>query len=186
MKKEKRTLGIKCGDTRCEQDLHCFREKKRGGKGFDKGLCNECGADLVDWDRIKRRKLSDIDHTFEALRTELIRHAYWNVVINEKATAHARKRGKIQMLQLIRNQLKRLIGNAQPFNDGRQTSTDLDSSSAIPFGQHATGTCCRRCLEYWHGIERGRELTPDELDYCAALVLRYIQMRIPDITENGE
>lgn len=185
MKAKKRTLGIKCGDTKCDQNLHCFREKKRGGKGFEKGLCHECGVDLVDWGRVRRRNLGDIDYTFQILRTELIRHAYWGVAINEKALAHARKRGKIRMLELIRNQLKRLIGGANPFNDGRQTSTDLDSTSAIPFGQHATATCCRRCLDYWHGIERGRELTSDELDYCAALVLRYIETRVPGITENG-
>jgi len=31
--------------------------------------------------------------------------------------------------------------------------------------QHATATCCRRCLARWHGIPAGRTLTDDEITW---------------------
>ncbi|HJB34047.1 MAG TPA: DUF4186 domain-containing protein [Candidatus Blautia merdipullorum] len=34
--------------------------------------------------------------------------------------------------------------------------------------QHATATCCRGCLEKWHKIRKGRELTPRQREYCYA------------------
>jgi len=55
-----------------------------------------------------------------------------------------------------------------------------------PYAQHATATCCRTCLEYWHGIPKGRALSAEELNYLAELVCRYIEDRIPELTEEGE
>ena len=31
--------------------------------------------------------------------------------------------------------------------------------------EHATATCCRGCLAKWHGIEKGRVLSAEEIDY---------------------
>ena len=31
--------------------------------------------------------------------------------------------------------------------------------------QHATGTCCRKCLSKWHRINYGTELNADERNY---------------------
>jgi len=31
------------------------------------------------------------------------------------------------------------------------------------FAQYAAATCCRECLRVWHGIEKGRMLTEDEV-----------------------
>ncbi|MGW1887105.1 DUF4186 family protein [Streptomyces sp. NPDC001970] len=47
----------------------------------------------------------------------------------------------------------------EPRNDGRQTPyrghPEFDA-------QHATATCCRTCLERWHGIPAGRALDDAE------------------------
>ena len=40
--------------------------------------------------------------------------------------------------------------------------------------QHATATCCRGCLEKWHGIEKGRELTASEQQYVVNIIMRWI------------
>jgi hypothetical protein len=41
--------------------------------------------------------------------------------------------------------------------------------------QHATATCCRTCLERWHGISKGRELTADEQAYAVDVICRWIE-----------
>jgi hypothetical protein len=40
--------------------------------------------------------------------------------------------------------------------------------------QHATATCCRGCLEKWHGIPKGRELTASEQQYVVYIIMRWI------------
>jgi hypothetical protein len=40
--------------------------------------------------------------------------------------------------------------------------------------QHATGTCCRTCLQRNHGIEKGRELTTEEQAYVVDVICRWL------------
>ena len=44
--------------------------------------------------------------------------------------------------------------------------------------QHATATCCRGCLEKWHGIEKGRALSDDEQRYVADVIMRWISRQM--------
>jgi hypothetical protein len=67
--------------------------------------------------------------------------------------------------------------------DGRQTPWE---GNPMFYAQHATATCCRRCLEEWHNIPRGRELTDAEISYCTSLVMLYVNERLPFLTEYGE
>ena len=63
------------------------------------------------------------------------------------------------------------LAPARPRNDGRQTPM---RGHPVFIAQHATATCCRSCLEKWHSIRRGRELTPVEQQQVVALVMRWI------------
>ena len=60
-------------------------------------------------------------------------------------------------------------------NDGKQTPM---RNHPFFISQHATGMCCRKCLEKWHGIRKGRELTDEEIEYLlkvsAVWLKRYI------------
>ena len=40
--------------------------------------------------------------------------------------------------------------------------------------QHATATCCRKCIQKWHGIEKGRALNDAEVQYILALIMGWI------------
>jgi hypothetical protein len=64
-----------------------------------------------------------------------------------------------------------------PKNDGRQTPM---RGHPVFIAQHATATCCRRCLQKWHGIEKGRALTAAEVDYVVALIMGWIVGQIDD------
>lgn len=63
------------------------------------------------------------------------------------------------------------LAPAEPKNDGKQTPM---RNHPIFIAQHATATCCRGCLEKWHGIPRGRVLTPEEKAYILAVLRRWL------------
>ena len=56
-------------------------------------------------------------------------------------------------------------------NDGKQTPM---SGHPVFVAQHATGTCCRGCLEKWHGIPKGRMLSDEEQRHISDVILRWI------------
>jgi hypothetical protein len=177
---ELKPLKVSCSDTKCDEGLHCFRPnfKKRKWKQDYKGACNVCGVQLLAWDPSRRRNLADIPALFAELKSEFIRHEFFHRPFDSEALAEAAKRGRVGLRTRVRPELKNGIGAAKPWRDGNQTPME---ASAINYGRHATGTCCRKCLEYWYGIARGEPLTPGELDFCEALVLAYLDERATEI-----
>jgi exodeoxyribonuclease V alpha subunit len=72
--------------------------------------------------------------------------------------------------------VKKRLAPAEPINDGEQTPMrGAPKGHPVFLAQHATATCCRGCLEKWHGIPRGRELTSNEQKYVVDVIMRWIQ-----------
>ena len=79
---------------------------------------------------------------------------------------------------LIGYRIKRLAP-AEPANDGEQTPMrGAPKGHPVFLAQHATATCCRGCLEKWHGIEKGRALSDDEQRYVVDGIMRWIRLQI--------
>jgi hypothetical protein len=175
-------LKIKCTSSDCEHDLHCFKAHKKMAPA-DRGKCRSCNADLINWDRVHCRNLKDVRYTFEALKHELIRHHHFEKKIDEKAIRHARRKGRPGLIAAARIRLERYLAPAKPPRDGRQTPF---KDNAIFYAQHATACCCRACLEYWHGIPKGRPLTQEELEYCLALATLFFEQRLPNLKDEPE
>lgn len=179
-KTELKKLAISCTKSDCEDNLHCFRStKKLRDQGLG-GACRSCHAQLVDWPRVHERQLNDVEHTFTKLRLELIRHYFWHVDIDEQARNHALRKGRTALLGSAVNRIAKAVGVENPYRDGRQTPF---TGNVIYYAQHATASCCRTCIEYWHGIEKGRALTAEEQNYLIQLVTLYIDERLPDLPE---
>src|SRR5688572_7388875 len=90
--KKPRKLDIKCGDSKCEANLHCFRPTRSIRHDIE-SVCRSCGVDLVDWERLRRRAIKDINHTFETLQHEFIRHEFWHIPLNDKVKTTALRKG---------------------------------------------------------------------------------------------
>ncbi len=178
-------LKITCTSSDCDNNLHCFKATRQMKAANEAGACRTCGAKLVNWGRVHEQEVSDAKHTFEALRFELIRHHFWHVEIDQKAINHALRKGLIRLEAAARSLIRKSVGPAKNPYDGRQTPM-AGSGNAIHYAQHATAACCRKCIEYWHGIPQGRALTEDELDYLTQLVMLFIEERLPFLTEDGE
>ena len=70
---------------------------------------------------------------------------------------------------------------AQLKGDGRQTPFQ---GHPVFVAQHATATCCRKCLAKWHGIGTGAALTAEEVDYVLQVLRRWLQSQpLSSITE---
>lgn len=67
--------------------------------------------------------------------------------------------------------IERRLAPAEPRNDGRQTPY---RGHPVFVAQHATATCCRKCLQRWHGIPAGRALDDAEQCYVAEAICRWI------------
>ncbi len=188
MAKQKRKLAIACDGVDCGNGLHCFRPPKKTVEHNTSGVCRSCGAGPVDWARVHARSLDDLLYTVAALKNEFIRHEFWNIELGQRAINHAKRKGKEGLLVSVRRHLTTVIGPANPFRDGAQTPMPIpeDATTIYSYAQHATATCCRKCVEYWHGIPQGKPLSDSELDYLSLLVGRYIEDRIPNLTIQGE
>ena len=57
-------------------------------------------------------------------------------------------------------------------NDGKQTPM---KGHPVFIAQHANALCCRGCMEKWHHIGKGRELTEGEIEYAVSVLMRYIR-----------
>ena len=65
------------------------------------------------------------------------------------------------------------LAPADPDNDGKQTPM---KGHPVFIAQHATGCCCRGCLEKWHNIPKGRELTANQKNYIYCLLIKWIEL----------
>lgn len=65
-------------------------------------------------------------------------------------------------------------------NDGKQTPM---RGHPVFIAEHATATCCRGCLNKWHGISKNRELTEEEVDYIVKVIMTYIKKEYKEINK---
>lgn len=60
-------------------------------------------------------------------------------------------------------------------NDGKQTPM---KGHPVFIAQHATATCCRKCLYKWHKIDLNKELSDQEIDYIVSVIMTWIKKQI--------
>jgi hypothetical protein len=172
----------RCKKTDCANQLHCFLKDRQ--RRTPEGTCLKCGTNLINWDRVHRRDIRDVDHTIESLKYEHIRHEFWcKIPFTQRATLFARKHGRIGIYNEARTRIQTKLVEPGPFADWGQTPFE-DKGNAIHFAQHATATCCRRCIEVWYGIQRSEVLSAEDVEYFSQLILRYVIDRLPDLAEN--
>jgi hypothetical protein len=174
-------LNVRCTDSDCENDLHCFKATRRMAlDGAPHGECRSCHEQLVELDRTRRREPRDRRYLLDSLQKELIRHHFWHLFLDQTAMDKALRKGRGGLGEAAAKRLRSSVGKAKPFRDGTQTPL---SGNAIYYAQHATASCCRTCIEYWHGIPKGHELTDDELSYLHSLIMEFIDERLPSLPD---
>lgn len=67
------------------------------------------------------------------------------------------------------------LAPAHPARDGRQTPW---KGHPVFVAQHATGTCCRSCLEKWHHFSKGLQLTDPQKRYVLAVIAGWLELEL--------
>ena len=112
--------------------------------------------------------MRDLDDLFAALAKSSFRSRF---CLGPKEQAYLAEKTLPVILEHGRQFVRERLAPAEPKNDGRQTPM---RGHPIFIAQHATATCCRGCLEKWHRIPRGRELTEVEVEYVVAVLTRWL------------
>jgi hypothetical protein len=112
--------------------------------------------------------MRDLDRLFAGLARSSFRNRFR---FGPKEQAYLAEKTLPVILEHGRQFVLDRLAPAEPKNDGRQTPM---RGHPIFIAQHATATCCRGCLEKWHQIPRGRELSDKEVEYVVAALTRWL------------
>jgi len=113
--------------------------------------------------------VQNLDSLFERLGRSAFRSRFR---LRPKELEYLRGKGLETVLDHARAFIDERLAPADIPNDGKQTP--MRNHPAF-IAQHATATCCRKCLQKWHGIPReGHELTPGERDYVVSVIRRWL------------
>jgi len=112
--------------------------------------------------------MRDLDDVFRALDKSRFRRSF---TLGAKERAYLAAKGRTVVLRHAHEFIAQRLAPAAPRNDGKQTPF---RGHPVFVAQHATATCCRTCLEKWHGIEAGRSLTEVEQAHVIAAIARWI------------
>lgn len=99
--------------------------------------------------------------------------------LNGKMKEYVQDKGYDKIESDAYDLITKRIAPAVISNDGKQTP--MKQVHPVFIAQHATGTCCRGCLERIHYIEKNRELTTEEIDYIVKIIMMWIKKETKDV-----
>lgn len=113
-----------------------------------------------------------VEATLECLKKSQFRNSF---SLKQKELEYIEKKGLSEIRKHAYDFLRNRLVQANIPNDGKQTPM---RGHPVFIAQHATATCCRGCLEKWHHIPKGREITRQELDYIVDVIMTWIKLQL--------
>ena len=92
--------------------------------------------------------------------------------LRDKEKQYIQDKGLDKIRSHAEDFISKRLAPADFSNDGKQTPM---RGHPVFIGQHATATCCRGCLEKWHKIPKGRNLTDVEQKYIVDIIMEWIK-----------
>jgi exodeoxyribonuclease V alpha subunit len=118
----------------------------------------------------------DLSELFDRLSKSRFRSSFY---LNAKDKEYIHKKGWAMVRKNAAEMIAKRLAAAYIPNDGRQTP--MRHGIFPPFlAQHATGCCCRGCLEKWHHIPKGRALTQEEQQYVVDVLMEWLHRQCND------
>jgi len=113
----------------------------------------------------------NLKQLFERLSKSKFRSSF---ELGPKELACLNEKGAARIRDHAREFVTKRLAPATLPNDGKQTPM---RNHPVFIAQHATATCCRKCLFKWHGIDvKGGELTETEIDYIVSVIMHWISL----------
>lgn len=113
--------------------------------------------------------MRDLIELFVALEASTFRRGF---ALGVRERDYLRAKGMDTVLVHAADFIDRRLAPASPVNDGKQTPF---RGHPVFVAQHATATCCRSCLEKWHRIPQGRELTHEEKRHVVDAIAAWLR-----------
>jgi predicted Fe-S protein YdhL (DUF1289 family) len=110
-----------------------------------------------------------LDQVFSGLAGSAFRQRFH---LASREREYLEQRGLETVLQHAHRFIAERLAPASPARDGKQTPY---RGHPVFVAQHATATCCRGCLEKWHGIARGHPLTDAEREHVLAVLAAWLR-----------
>lgn len=92
--------------------------------------------------------------------------------LRDKEKQYIQEKGLEKIRSHAEDFISKRLAPADISNDGKQTPM---RGHPVFIAQHATATCCRGCLEKWHKIPKGRDLTDVEQKYIVDIIMEWIK-----------
>ena len=92
--------------------------------------------------------------------------------LGKKERSYLQDKGLVIIEKHTRDFIAERLAPALPKNDGKQTPM---KNHPVFIAQHATATCCRKCLAKWHRIDKGKQLTPQQVDYIVSVIMYWLR-----------
>ena len=112
--------------------------------------------------------MTQIPQTIKSLKRSKFRSKF---KLSSKDWQYIQDKGIDTIRQHAIDFIKTRIAPQNPKNDGKQTPM---RGHPVFVAQHATATCCRGCIQKWHGIKKGRELSDQEILFLVELIMGWI------------
>lgn len=114
--------------------------------------------------------MRNLDELFTGLAKSAFRAKFR---LHGKDLEYLHQKGMDTVLSHAADFIAKRLAVAQPLNDGKQTPF---RGHPVFVAQHATACCCRGCLEKWHRIPQGRELSSEEQIYIRSVLERWLYL----------
>ncbi|ARW10378.1 DUF4186 domain-containing protein [Acetobacter ascendens] len=102
--------------------------------------------------------------------------------LNCQDMTYLTKKGLPVVAEHGRDFITRRLAPANPKKDGKQTPW---KGHPVFVAQHATGTCCRSCLEKWHGFIKYQPLSPTQQTYVLAVIMDWLERELERENKKG-
>lgn len=113
-----------------------------------------------------------MDDIFEKLSKSKFRSRF---KLSKKDRDYIEQKGLDTIRQHAVDFIAKRIAPADIPNDGKQTPM---RNHPVFVAQHATATCCRKCINKWHCFATGTQLNEQQQTYIVDLIMRWIQKQI--------
>ncbi len=111
----------------------------------------------------------EINIKLKSLKKSKFRNSFH---LREKDKNYVLSKGYDKIKEHCYDFIEKRLAKAYIENDGRQTPM---KGHPVFIAQHATATCCRDCLYKWHHLEKGRELSKEEINMIVELIMTWIK-----------
>ena len=112
---------------------------------------------------------SVLDYHLLKLKKSKFRNSF---TLHTKDYQYLEKHGISEIIDHAHTFILERLSSAYPVNDGKQTPFKNHPDFVA---QHATATCCRKCMNKWYKIPKGIELTPEQIDFSVDIIIHWIK-----------